>query len=409
MKKIVSRFFLLSLCSALLAGCVGMRAMEPGMTFAPQTFESGKYAPKVDNFQFILDASYSMDERGRTNLQTATNLIGAINQSLPADLNFNGGLRTFGHDPRQSAKATELVYGMTKYSRMGLQDGLDKVKYAGGNSPMPKAIAAAGADLKGAMGKSALIIVSDGQVEAAMDGAPAAAAKLKAEMGDKLCIYTIAVGGDPAGEKFLQQVAQSGSCGSSTTAAALAAPGALGSFVENVFLTPKPVPAPMAKPMPAPAPAVVPPPPGDSDGDGVLDPDDLCPNTPKGDLVDKNGCTIKLTLHINFDLNKAVIKPEFDPEMKKAADFIEQNKNVPGILITGYTDSTGTEAYNQKLSERRANAVKQYLIDKLNADPKKLMARGEGESSPVASNSTSEGRAQNRRVEISCCVVFPPQ
>ncbi len=211
--------------------------------------------------------------------------------------------------------------------------------------------------------------------------------------------------------KFLQDVANAGGCGLATTAAALAAPGALASFVETAFLTPKPAPAPMAKPMPAPAPppAVVPPPPSDSDGDGVLDPDDLCPNTPKGDLVDKNGCTIKLTLHINFDLNKAVIKPESEPELKRAADFIEQNKNVPGILITGYTDSTGTEAYNQKLSERRANAVKQYLIDKLNADPKKLMARGEGESSPVASNSTREGRAQNRRVEISCCVVFPPQ
>jgi OOP family OmpA-OmpF porin len=402
MKKNVYRTFLLLLCTAFFAGCAGMKAKEEPMTFTPATFDAGKYNPKVDNFLFILDASYSMDRNCQRDFRTAKNVISAINQSLPAALNFNGGLRTFGHHPQQSGKATELVYGMTKYTRDGLQGGLDKVKYAGDNSPLPKAIEAAGGDLGSLPGKSAIIIVSDGLVELEMGGAPAAAAKLKAAMGDRLCIYTIAVGGNPVGEKFLQEVAQAGGCGSSVTAASLAAPGGLAAFVENAFLTPKPVVAPVMAPPPAP-----PAPPLDSDGDGVPDSRDKCPDTPKGQMVDENGCTLKLTLHINFDLNKANIKPEFDPELKKAADFIQEYKEIPYILIEGYTDSTGPEDYNQKLSERRAEVVKQYLVDHYGIDPNRLIARGGGESNPVASNATKEGRAQNRRTEIICCAVLP--
>jgi OOP family OmpA-OmpF porin len=73
--------------------------------------------------------------------------------------------------------------------------------------------------------------------------------------------------------------------------------------------------------------------------------------------------------------------------------------NLETVIATGHTDSIGTEAYNQKLSERRANTVKQYLISKgVPAD--RIYAEGKGELQPVASNKTREGRAQNRRVEI---------
>ena len=397
MKNLALSVFLLLACATLVASCAGMKAMQSAMTFTPQTLETGKFTSRVANFQFILDASSSMDELGSSKFQTARSIVAAINQTLPEDLEYNGGLRTFGHDARQSGQLTDLVYGMTSYSRGGLQKGLDKVRYAGGNSPLPQAIAAAGADLKGLTGKSALIIVSDGQVEELMAGAPAVAAKLKNEMGDNLCIYTIAVGASRAGEKFLQQIASAGGCGFATTATALAAPGALGTFVKKVFLEEKPAPATMAAP------------PRDSDGDGVIDARDKCPDTPKGQMVDADGCPLKLTLHINFDFDKADIKPEFESDLQRAADFIQKNQNVPYILIEGFTDSVGDDGYNQKLSERRAEAVKQYLVDKYGIDAKRLVARGGGETNPIADNGTEEGRAQNRRVEIICCVVLPPQ
>lgn len=145
----------------------------------------------------------------------------------------------------------------------------------------------------------------------------------------------------------------------------------------------------------------------DSDDDGVFDYLDQCPGTPAGIPVDATGCELKLTLRINFDFNSAVIKPAFQAEVDKAAAFVRANSNVPFILLTGHTDSKGKDAYNQKLSERRAAAVRQALIDNYGLDGKKLIARGYGETQPVADNATEEGRYQNRRVELVCCAVLP--
>lgn len=145
----------------------------------------------------------------------------------------------------------------------------------------------------------------------------------------------------------------------------------------------------------------------DSDGDGVSDYLDKCPNTPEGFIVDDQGCELKLTLRINFDFDSSVIKPEFKDELKKAADFVNANKDVPYILLTGHTDSKGSDAYNQKLSERRAAAVRDALINNYGLDGSKLVARGYGEEQPVADNSTEAGRYKNRRVELVCCAVLP--
>lgn len=99
-----------------------------------------------------------------------------------------------------------------------------------------------------------------------------------------------------------------------------------------------------------------------------------------------------------FDFNSAVLKREgralLDTIAKKAKAVKAQK-----ITVVGHTDSMGTDAYNQKLSERRAAAVKNYLVSK-GISAKTIVASGKGESSPVASNSTEEGRAKNRRVEV---------
>ena len=99
-----------------------------------------------------------------------------------------------------------------------------------------------------------------------------------------------------------------------------------------------------------------------------------------------------------FDFDKATLKPEgrqILDQVAAQADTI----SLETLIATGHTDSIGTEQYNQGLSERRANTVKNYLISKgIAAD--RIYAEGKGETSPVASNKTREGRAQNRRVEI---------
>lgn len=392
---------LLLVCISLLAGCATKAPLE----FKPGAFDTGKYAPKVANFQIIFDASDSMDNinNGEQRFPTARNFVNSLNQSIPTDLAYNGGLRTFGHDPRQSKELTALTYGMTMYSRDGLAGGLASIKQVGGESPLDVALLAAGKDLKDAQGKSAIVVVSDG---VKMEGAPAAAAKIKSELGDKLCIYTVWVGERKEGKKTLEGVAKAGQCGTAVSTAALTDPNQFSAFVAQVFLTdkpaPAPAPAPALAPAPAPAPVVK-----DSDGDGVPDNLDKCPGTPKGRIVDADGCELKLTLHINFDFDKAEIKPEFKSELDKAATFIRQNSQVPYILLAGHTDNIGEDDYNQNLSERRATAVRQALISDYGVDPGKLVARGYGEAQPVAENATEEGRYQNRRVEVICCAVLP--
>ncbi len=145
----------------------------------------------------------------------------------------------------------------------------------------------------------------------------------------------------------------------------------------------------------------------DTDGDGVPDYLDQCPGTLKGVQVDEVGCPLNMTLHIQFDTNKADIKPAFKAELDNAAAFIQKYKEVPQIIIEGHTDSRGKEAYNQQLSQRRAKAVREYLVANYPIDAKRLIAVGKGELMPVADNATEAGRGENRRVEIICCAIAP--
>ena len=99
-----------------------------------------------------------------------------------------------------------------------------------------------------------------------------------------------------------------------------------------------------------------------------------------------------------FDTDSADLKPVAFGELDAYADYLNQ-MNDTSVKVTGHTDSRGAEAYNQQLSERRANAVKTYLEDKgIAAD--RINASGAGETQPIASNKTKEGRAENRRVEV---------
>ncbi len=102
---------------------------------------------------------------------------------------------------------------------------------------------------------------------------------------------------------------------------------------------------------------------------------------------------------INFDFDSAVIKPEFEGVLDAGIEALKENPGV-SVQVAGYTDSVGTDEYNQGLSERRANAVLGYLSTH-GIDASRLSAVGNGESNPVADNATADGRAQNRRVELN--------
>ena len=107
----------------------------------------------------------------------------------------------------------------------------------------------------------------------------------------------------------------------------------------------------------------------------------------------------KMTLRIHFDFDRSDIRPADQAELDKGVDFVKKYPEAE-IEIKGHTDSKGSDAYNRRLSERRAEAVKAYLVKEADVAPARIKTRGLGESKPVASNDTEEGRAKNRRVEI---------
>ncbi len=142
---------------------------------------------------------------------------------------------------------------------------------------------------------------------------------------------------------------------------------------------------------------------GDDDNDGVPNSRDKCPNTRAGATVDADGCEITENLTINlvveeFDFDSAVLKPEMKSALEDFANKVKASPGHETVTVIGHTDSTGPEAYNMGLSERRAKAAAAYL-ESLGIDS--ITVKGMGESQPIADNGTREGRAQNRRIEIT--------
>ena len=137
--------------------------------------------------------------------------------------------------------------------------------------------------------------------------------------------------------------------------------------------------------------------PVDSDNDGVPDYLDKCPGTPAGAKVDTTGCVVSITLKVNFDPGKAVVKREYLPEIETFAQFLKQYPDVKAE-IQGHTDNRGGAKQNQALSDARAKAVRD-AVTKYDISADRLTAKGYGQDKPIATNDTPEGREKNRRVE----------
>jgi len=508
-KRVLSSLLSLFVAGILLTGCATMPPFSSQPPFSPEKIDMTAYQAKVDNFVVILDGSASMDtyHQGSTRFEEAKDIVYRLNASLP-DLDLNAGLRTFGHDPSISGDNTVGMFGIAAYRKAGLQAGLNKLSKAGGNSPLSSAIDAVNPDLESLAGKTAVIIVSDG--ENMGNGPLAAATRLKKAYGDHLCIYTIAVGSKPGKYNALDKLAEAGGCGFATRAEDIASGAGMAGFVRDAFLmeqqdddgdgvrnnqdqcpgTPQGVSVD-ANGCPPDAdndgvadyldrcpetPAGVevdvdgcPPdldrdgvadyrdncpgtpisasvdqngcaldsdkdgvadyldkcpgtPQGatvdetgcalDADNDGVADYRDNCPDTPAGESVDASGCPLPkatqsatvtdagtwLYEDIKFDTGSNTIKPASYSVLGEIATVLKQNPNLK-VEVQGHTDSAGSLSYNNRLSAKRADAVREYLINQgVNAD--QLTAAGYGPTLPLVSNDSAEGRARNRRVEL---------
>lgn len=431
MKKCI-RAMLIVILSTALVSCAAPGLMN---TVKPGEMETDSYVQKAENFMVILDASGSMLEKyeGEKKLYLARESVSLFNRTIP-DIELTGALRTFGQSYNPFKDETLLLYGLTHYSKAAFQDALEPV-WGGSRSPLWKAMDAASEDLSSASERIALIIFSDAKD---MDNSPVESAKaMKSKYGERLCIYTVLVGDDPAGKTIMEDVAGASACGFAVSVKGISTSSGMADFVERVFFEKGMRPADSdddgvyddkdkcpETPKGATVNEV-----GcriDSDGDGVYDDKDKCPGTPKGSTVNEVGCRIDsdgdgvyddddrcpdtlkgatvnavgcwVLKGLRFDTAKWNIKPAYHSLLNELVTILEKNPSLR-VEIQGHTDSRGSADFNQTLSENRAGSVMDYLIEKGIAKDR-LTAKGFGLSRPVASNDTPEGMMQNRRVEL---------
>jgi OOP family OmpA-OmpF porin len=306
-------------------------------------------------------------------------VVSGINANLPP-IDAKAALVAFGSGECLDKQHALALFGPAPYNQSEMAAGLDSLKCVGGTSPMYDGTELAGQKLQESLGQTALVVVSDGE-DINKDAVMQSVQALKDAMGDRLCIYTVQVGDDAKGTQLMKGIAEVGGCGFAVNADEITDPNAMADFVTKVFLAPAPVVA--VTPL-------------DSDGDGVPDDIDQCPGTPAGARVNDVGCWLMAGDTVLFDFDSANIN---DTSLLEAALVIlNENPEMTGE-VKGFTCSIGPEDYNQMLSERRANAVRDWFIQNGIA-PERIRAMGYGETNPIASNDTEEGRRQNRRVEL---------
>lgn len=341
----------------LLAGCASTPyTAEP---FQAASVDTTAYAPTVDAFVVLLDASSSMGDKyqDRKKFYTAKDLVANFNQTVPP-LGYNAALVAFGTGSCMGDEEAKLLYGPSPYQRADFAAGLDSLECAGGITPMAAAFDTASQELDADTGDIAVIIVSDFQ-DLDSTAVTDAATRLKAQHGDRLCLHTIQVGNSADAGKVVDDITSIRECGSSVNADDIAAPDAMANYVADTLLGPL--------------------------------------------QYTKN--TVSATAL--FDFNKAIVKEQGRAELHNLdMDIKSKGAKVADIDVIGYTDSIGSAEYNQGLSVRRATAVKEYMVSE-GIDADIIDVSGKGESDPVASNDTDEGRAMNRRVEIHVGIAQP--
>ncbi|PKN18979.1 MAG: hypothetical protein CVU71_09350 [Deltaproteobacteria bacterium HGW-Deltaproteobacteria-6] len=374
MKRTGLGLIFLSMFFLLLIGCATFKPVDlnPGI-------KSGQLVQKTNNFVVLFDKSASMNDQHHkpqfvdnpTRLvygkETTINMI----TTFP-DIQMGAGLRVFW------AGKTDLIYGMTQLNKTDYTRAVNSIEMVNGGSPLERAIMEAGNDLRGSQGNSALIIVSDfsgspmkGDVknidDINNDAVMAAITKVNAEYGDRLCVYAIQLAYTQTGKDLSEQIVQNVAGGYNVNADKLATPAAMASFVEKVIsgncsryqqFAAKPVEK------------------------VVFVADEPVVQEKIVAAVAAEKVIVLAFEDIHFDFDKATLKPEAQAILKRSIRMLKDNPNAK-VRVAGYSSAAGTDVYNQKLSERRAAAVQEYLINEGVITPDRLSTIGYGETDPA--------------------------
>lgn len=340
---------LLLIASLVMALCFGFTAIA-----------SAKMVKKVDNFIFFVDQSGSMAQKhadtGQTKIDMAVDTMQAINKAVPS-LDYTSGLFLFAPFEAKSQPGP--------YNQAAMGSAIASISKTfdifGRQTPMGNGLIDIDPVLSGMSGKTALIIFTDGYSNIGAD--PVAQAKaLYAKYGSNLCIHVVSFADKAKGQMIIDEIRALSTCTVVADYASLMKAGAIDAYAKDVFYEEVADAQPMPKPVPmAPAPAVI-------------------------------------TANLNFGFDKDQVTDEMIPILEEVVAQMQESNAM--YEVAGHTDSTGPENYNQGLSVRRANSIKNWLVaNGIPAD--RLTSKGYGELSPKYDNGTKEGRRLNRRVEFT--------
>jgi len=324
-----------------------------------------RVTPKIDNFIILLDQSGSMfiKDQGKTQAKAemAKNLMTALNERIP-ELGYKGSLAVFSPG--------KTLIGPTEYNREMFKETIEGLpetgRVFGNQTPLGDAILELDGALSKTAGKTAVLIVSDGEKNVGRDALQAA--RTMQGKYPNVCFHALSFSEDEKGKATLKGISQLGDCLYVEASELSADPAAADRLAQGIFYTTEVREVIVMEEVVAVEAAAV---------------------IPEAIELDT----------ITFDFNKHELSPEAKMNLDENLQRLSSQPDL-SIVIQGHADSTGPEEYNQKLSEQRAQAVYDYFSSR-GVSPERMQTLGYGESQPVADNSTAQGRALNRRAEIS--------
>jgi OOP family OmpA-OmpF porin len=324
---------------------------------------SAELVKKVDNFVVFMDQSGSMAQAkapaGHQKLDQAITAVTLLDKVTP-ELGYTSSVAVFAPYKMLSAPATYKNGSLTS-AATGFTPPFNHM------TPMGDGLADIGPVIGQLSGKTALIMYTDGESNQGID--PVAESKaLYGKYGANLCIHVVSYADTPAGQQTVDGIRALNGCSVAADGKSLVTDAAMTQFAKDVLyaeVAPKPKPVVVA-------PVVVPPP--------VVKAKEI------------------VTFNLLFGFDKSAITDDMVPVLEQAKMILEEDSTV-NFEVSGHTDSTGPETYNQGLSERRAASVKNWLVTN-GVSAARLETVGYGETRAKYDNGTKEGRKLNRRVEL---------
>jgi len=362
----MSRWTALAALAGLALACATPLPDKAPTTVSPLTLGAREWRV-VDQVVVVTDASGTM-YRNET-FPEAKALTRSFVSAMPAGNArsrsghpYEAALIGFGGQDRAGVPLAPFDRSALSAAAARLQVMGDIDGY-GGETPYRHVLAGIQDSLAGKEGRAAIVLFSDGLPDDPTQALAAARALSESRAG-QICLHAVQTGNDPEGGQNLQELVSQFSCGTVRNASSLRSAAAISDFAHAVFAEQAPAPPPPPPPAP---------------------------------MADACQGTIRLR-GITFGFDKATISSDSAVVLDVAVDQLKQCPNIR-MRIDGHTDSTGPEEYNLGLSRRRAEAVKDYFVGH-GISAMRLTTRGLGESQPIESNATREGRAANRRVEL---------